>query len=75
MFKTMTDYLVFLKFGLVGTVGAVINISIYYFLNKVILLDINFCALIAFAVALTSKYVLNHTWTFASDTLGASMSF
>jgi dolichol-phosphate mannosyltransferase len=54
---------VFIKFGLVGASGVVVNLAIY---STLIALDINYivAATIAFLFAVSSNFYLNFVWTF-----------
>lgn len=54
----------FMKFGVVGGVGTVINLSIFYVLVDVLKLEENTGSVIAFCVAVTGNYYLNENWTF-----------
>ena len=52
-----------IKFGSVGALGAVTNLSIYSIL---VFLDLNYniAAAVAFVVAVTQNFILNKSWTF-----------
>lgn len=53
----------FIKFGLVGASGVIVNMTIY---TTLIALDINYmvAATVAFLFAVTSNFYLNFIWTF-----------
>lgn len=68
--KVKTGQLPFIGFGIVGSIGAVINIMVYTICKYVFLLNINTSAIIAFVCAVTNNYNFNHKWTFASRTDG-----
>lgn len=75
MFKRRTQKLeiikVFMKFGLVGASGVIVNIFIYTFL---VTLDLNYlvAATIAFLFAVSSNFYLNFIWTFKGKGKGKS---
>ena len=54
----------FLKFGIVGGFGTIINITIFAILNFA---GINYIisSIIAFIIAATSNYILNQIWVFS----------
>lgn len=54
---------IFIKFGLVGASGVVVNILIY---TALVNLDVNYliAATIAFSFAVSSNFYLNFIWTF-----------
>src|SRR3989338_2482335 len=54
----------FVKFGLVGTFGAIINLSILYSFTEFLGIYYVISAIFAFAVAVTSNFFLNKIWTF-----------
>lgn len=56
-----------IRFGLVGVTGAIINIAVYWVAISFTTLGINMSAILAFGVAVTNNYVLNHSWTFAAE--------
>jgi len=73
--STARDHLPeFLKFGTVGGVGTLINLAIFYGLVDVAGLHANFGAVVAFAVAVTNNYVLNHLWTFRRQTASTPLN-
>ena len=54
----------FFKFGAVGSFGALINIAILYLLTEKAGIYYIVSAIFAFAVAMSSNFILNKTWTF-----------
>jgi dolichol-phosphate mannosyltransferase len=54
----------FLKFCTVGGSGLLVNITMFYFLNIIMKVDINFSSIISFIVASLNNYILNTIWTF-----------
>jgi putative flippase GtrA len=55
------------KFGIVGSVGALINFFIYFLASEILHLSVNMSAILAFCVAVSNNYVLNHLWTFRAE--------
>jgi putative flippase GtrA len=55
------------RFGCVGTLGAVINFLTYYGAVEFAHFSINVAAIISFCVAVTNNYILNHLWTFGAE--------
>lgn len=58
----------FLRFCVVGFVGTVSNLLVFYLLSKVF--NINIAAIGAFAFAVSQNYILNHSWSFKSKMSG-----
>lgn len=56
-----------LRFGLVGTLGAALNISVYIVMMKFTSLGMNISSICAFSVAVINNYIINHRWTFAAE--------
>jgi putative flippase GtrA len=54
----------FIRFGIVGASGYVVNLATYTFMLKVIGVDFRVAAAVAFVVALTNNFVWNRHWTF-----------
>jgi len=53
-----------IKFAIVGSIGAVINLSILYCLTELFNFYYIFSEIVAFTVAVTNNYILNKLWTF-----------
>jgi len=53
----------FLKFGLVGGSGVVVNQTTFMVLCTYLMLPIEFASPIAIAVAITTNFLLNYFWT------------
>lgn len=53
-----------LRFGCVGLLATVVHIGIFLFATLVCHIDPSVATAIAFLVALTTSYALNHSWTF-----------
>lgn len=58
----------FLRFCVVGFVGTVSNLLVFYLLSK--FFNINIAAIGAFAFAVSQNYILNHSWSFKSRVSG-----
>jgi len=54
----------FLKFLLVGGIGSVLNLFIFYILADVIRLNVSISAIIAFGFAVTQNYYFNSCYSF-----------
>lgn len=57
----------FLKFSVVGAIGAVVNFGVTWFLKEVCKLNKYISNISGFVVAATTNYFLNRWWTFQSD--------
>ncbi|GAB1360734.1 GtrA family protein [Porphyromonadaceae bacterium] len=57
----------FLKFGLVGASGFVLDFAITYWLKEKVRLNKYFANSTGFVLAATSNYFLNRLWTFVSS--------
>lgn len=56
-----------MRFGIVGSAGAIVNFSFYYLSTEYFKLSINVGVVCAFSVAVTQNYLINHYWTFGSE--------
>lgn len=65
----------FIKFILVGGVGTIINLIVFYCLVKYLALWYIFSAVVSFFVAVTSNYFLNKQWTFANLVKASYLKF
>lgn len=65
----------FLKFAVVGALGTVTNLSIFFVFVDILDLWPNAISILAFLIAGAQNYVLHHIWTFRKVTLGEKMSF
>ena len=54
----------FSKFCLVGGVGFIINIGIFYITHSLVNIQYIFCSIISFFFAVSSNFILNKYWTF-----------
>lgn len=57
----------FIKFGVVGFTGLIIDFSITYVLKELLKINRYISNSIGFLVAASSNYFLNRVWTFNSD--------
>jgi len=62
------------KFLLVGGLGTIINLAIFFVFSDILHLNHNLAAVIAFLVAVSNNYILNEKWSFAAERL-SSLSF
>lgn len=63
----------FFKFCLVGALGVFINTGVLYSLVELVLLWYMFAAGAAFAVAVSSNFILNKIWTFKEKSKGVKV--
>jgi putative flippase GtrA len=61
----------FLRFGIVGGIGFVVNIVVYAALVKGVGLEYHLASAIAWLVAVTNNFILNRHWTFDASEGGA----
>ena len=54
----------FIKFGVVGAIGTLINIVLLYLLTEKVGIYYMFSAIFSFIIAMTSNFILNKVWTF-----------
>ena len=65
----------FFRFAVVGGLGTITNLSIFYIFVDVLHLWPNPISVIAFIVAGTQNYILHHIWTFRKIMYGRKFSF
>lgn len=53
-----------IKFGLTGCIGTLLNLLVFFILVDCLRLNSNFGSCVAFLVAVTHNYFVNHAWTF-----------
>lgn len=53
-----------IRYGLVGTLGTIINLIAFIFSDKILIQNHNICAIAAFLIAVTHNFTLNRSWTF-----------
>ena len=56
------------RFAIVGGMGFLTNLSVFFITADLLLLEPNFCSVIAFAIAVTQNYIFNHLWSFKEHT-------
>ena len=57
----------FIKFGVVGALGTIVNISILYFLTEFFNLYYIISEIFAFSASVLNNYILNKLWTFKEN--------
>ncbi|MGL1892730.1 MAG: GtrA family protein [Spirochaetaceae bacterium] len=60
-----------ISFGLVGSLGLITNLIIFYIIADRYMLDKNIAAIICFIIAVSQNYIINTLWTYK----GASLTF
>lgn len=53
-----------LRFLFIGFLGTILNIIIFYIVADYLYMDANIASIIAFCIAVTQNYILNHLWSF-----------
>ncbi len=64
----------FLRFGLVGVVNTAVDFAVFVLLYRGTDIDPLLCNGVAFLVAVTNSYLLNHHWTFRKSTSNISVA-
>jgi len=77
MIKRLTHILKhsFFKFAIVGFLGMITNLAIFFISVDILKLWANAMAVAAFLLAGTQNYILHHIWTFRKITYDEKMSF
>jgi putative flippase GtrA len=57
----------FWRFIIVGGVGIITNLIVFYIVADLLKLDSNLGSILAFCVAVTQNYILNQLWSFQKD--------
>lgn len=57
----------FVKFGIVGSIGTVVDISILAFLHDVVGINVYVANFFSFSAAVINNYTLNSRWTFGDQ--------
>ncbi|HPO48961.1 MAG TPA: GtrA family protein [Spirochaetota bacterium] len=65
----------FIKFGIVGGLGTITNLIIFFIFVDVLNFIPELIASIAFFIAATQNYLINHFWTFKEHTKDDNVSF
>jgi putative flippase GtrA len=53
-----------LRFLFIGFLGTIVNIVIFFIVADYLYFDANIASVIAFCIAVTHNYILNHLWSF-----------
>ena len=53
-----------MRFLIVGALGTVVNLAIFFLFADILNVDTNISSIIAFLIVVTQNYVLNHVWSF-----------
>jgi putative flippase GtrA len=53
-----------LRFLFIGFLGTILNVVIFFIIADYLNIDANIASLIAFCIAVTQNYILNHVWSF-----------
>ncbi len=64
-----------IKFGVVGTISAVINLFAYYVASELLYLEVNLSSISAFCISVINNYIMNHRWTFSVENEGNPVNF
>jgi putative flippase GtrA len=64
----------FIKFAVVGFLGMITNLAIFFIFVDILKLWANVIAVTAFLIAGTQNYILHHIWTFRKITCGEKIS-
>jgi len=64
----------FVRFAIVGGLGAITNLAIFYLLVDVLHKDPTLVSISTFIFSLTQNYFLNHAWTFRKTLGGERIS-
>ena len=57
----------FIKFGIVGAIGTVVDVTILVFLKEIVGLNVYVANSISFTLAVFNNYTLNSLWTFGDQ--------
>ncbi len=57
----------FLKFFIVGGLGLILNLVLFFLLADVLKVDPNWAAIITFIICVTHNFLLNHIWSFKNQ--------
>lgn len=65
----------FIRFAIVGLLGTITNLLIFWIIVDLLKNSANFGSIIAFVFAVTQNYFLNHFWTFQEYSKRVKVSF
>jgi putative flippase GtrA len=57
----------FIKFGIVGAIGTIVDVTILVFLKEIVGLNVYIANSISFSIAVLNNYTLNSLWTFGDQ--------
>jgi len=72
---TKIFFLKFLKFGIVGASGMIVDFSLTYLFKEIVKIQKYVANAIGFTVAATTNYFLNRIWTFHDTTPEVTIQF
>jgi len=75
LMKRKKFYRQFIKFGVVGLTGTLIDLGIYNILALIFGINIYFARTISFILAATNNYILNRRWTFRNKNKNVAKQF
>jgi dolichol-phosphate mannosyltransferase len=73
LIKSSADLKIF-KFALVGALGTITNLAIFFLLVDKLKFDKTIISILVFIIAGAQNYILNHIWTFRQNTRGEKIS-
>ena len=53
-----------IRFLFIGFLGAILNVIIFFIVADYLFIDANIASVVAFCIAVTQNYILNHLWSF-----------
>jgi putative flippase GtrA len=53
-----------MRFLFIGFLGTILNVVIFFIIADYLNIDANIASVIAFCIAVTQNYILNHLWSF-----------
>ena len=53
-----------LRFFLIGALGTIVNLTVFLIFADILNVNVNLSSIIAFCLAVTQNYTLNHVWSF-----------
>ena len=56
-----------IRFAIVGGLGTITNLLVFFVTADIWDWEANFCSIIAFMIAVTQNYIINHKWSFKND--------
>jgi len=65
----------FIKFGIVGTFGALVNFGVFWSFTTLFPNLYMVASSFAFCIAVTTNYIFNHLWTFQAANRKSKLSF